>query len=69
MDPTGFALIYFRYQSLFSSLFTIFEAISSNIAEILSISPSANMVVFEGFNVHYKDWLTCSGGTDRHYLK
>ena len=67
--PYSVSYIYVRYQSLFSSLCTIFEAISSNIAEILSISPSANMVVFEGCNVHYKDWLTCSGGTDRPYLK
>ena len=67
--PYSVSYIYVRYQSLFSSLCTIFEAISSNIAEILSISPSANMVVFEGFNIHYKDWLTCSGGTERPYLK
>ena len=67
--PYSVSYIYFRYQSLFSSLCTIFEAISCNIAEILSISPSANMVVFEGFSIHYKDWLTCSGGTERPYLK
>ena len=23
------------------------------------------MLIFEDFNVHHKDWLTCSGGTDR----
>ena len=28
------------------------------------ISP-ANVFVFEDFNVHHKDWLTNSGGTDR----
>ena len=32
---------------------------------VLSINPSANVFVFEDFNVHHKDWLTFSGGTDR----
>ena len=36
-----------------------------NIDEVLSINPSANLFVFGDFNVHYKDWLTYSGGTDR----
>ena len=36
-----------------------------NIDEILSINPSANVFVFGNFNVHHKDWLTYSGGTDR----
>ena len=40
----------------------VFDSISSNIDEVLSISPSAN--VFD-FNVHYKDWFTYSGGTDQ----
>ena len=29
------------------------------------INPSANVFVFGEFNVHYKNWLTYSGGTDR----
>ena len=29
------------------------------------INPSANVFVFGDFNVHHKDWLTHSGGTDR----
>ena len=29
------------------------------------INPSANAFVFGDFNVHYKDWLTYSSGTDR----
>ena len=37
----------------------------SNIDEVLSINPSANAFVFGDFNVHHKDWLTYSGGTDR----
>ena len=29
------------------------------------INPSANAFVFGEFNVHYKDWLTYSSGTNR----
>ena len=47
------------------SLCTVFYSISSNIDEVLSINPSANAFVFGDFNVHHKDWLTYSGGTDR----
>ena len=43
----------------------VYDAISSNINEVLSINPSANVLVFEDFNSHNKDWLTYSGGTDR----
>ena len=43
----------------------VFGYISSNIDEVLSINPSANVFVFGDFNVHHKDWLTYSGGTDR----
>ena len=43
----------------------VFYSISPNIDEILSINPSANVFVFGYFNVHHKDWLTYSGGTDR----
>ena len=44
---------------------TVFDSVSSNIDQVLSINPSANVFVFEDFNVHHKDWLTFSGGTDR----
>ena len=44
---------------------TVFDSISSNIDEVLSINPSANVFVFGDFNVHHKDWLTYSGGTDQ----
>ena len=47
------------------SLCTVFDSISSNIDKVLSINPSANVFVFGDFNVHHKDWLTYSGGTDR----
>ena len=46
-------------------LCTVSDSIFSNIDEILSINPSANVFVFGEFNVHHKDWLTYSGGTDR----
>ena len=41
------------------------ESISSNIDEVLSINPFANVFVFGDFNVHHEDWLTYSGGTDQ----
>ena len=46
-------------------LSTVFHSISSNIDEVLLINPSANVFVFGDFNVHHRDWLTYSGGTDR----
>ena len=56
---------FFLYQSPSSSLCTVFDSISSNIDGVISIKPSANVIIFGDFNVHYKDWLTNSGGTDR----
>ena len=55
---------FFLYRSP-SSLCTVFDSISSNIDEVLSINPSTNVFVFGDFNVHHKGWLTYSGGTDR----
>ena len=55
---------FFLYRSP-SALCTVFDSISSNIDEVLSINPSANVFIFGDFNVHHKDWLTYSGGTDR----
>ena len=52
------------YRSPSSSLCTVFDSTSSNRNEVLSINPSANVFVFGDFNVHHKDWLTYSGGTD-----
>ena len=48
-----------------SSLCMVFDSISWNIDEVLSINPSANVFVFGDFNVHHKDWLTYSGGADK----
>ena len=56
---------FFLYQSDFTSLCSVFDSISSKMDEILSINPSANVFVFGDFNIHHKDWLTYSGGTDR----
>ena len=56
---------FFLYQSPSSPLCTVFDSISSNIDEVLSINPSANVFVFGDFNVHHKGWLTYSGGNGR----
>ena len=56
---------FFLYQSPSSSLCTVFDSILSNIDVVLSINPSANRFVFGNFNVHDKDWLSYSEGTDR----
>ena len=56
---------FFLYQSPSSALCMVFDSISSNIDEVLSINPSANVFVFGDFNIHHKDWLTYSGGMDR----
>ena len=56
---------FFLYQSPSSSLCTVFDSISSNIDEVLSINPSANAFVFGDFNVHHKNCLTYSDGTNR----
>ena len=57
---------FFLYQLPSSALCMVFETILSNIYEILSINPSANVFVFGDFNVHHKDWLTSFDRTDRH---
>ena len=56
---------FFLYRSPSSSLCAVFDSISSNIDEVLSINPSANVFVFGDFNVHHQDWLTYSDGTNR----
>ena len=62
MYSTGFTSL--SVLLIFPLSVTFFDSISSNIDEVLSINPSANVFVFEDFNVHHKDWLTYSGGTD-----
>ena len=63
--PHSVSCFFFLYQSPSSSLWTVFDSISSNIDEVLLINSSANVFVFRDFNVHHKDWLTYSGGTDQ----
>ena len=55
----------FQYRSPSSALCTVFDFISSNIDEVLSINPSTNVFVLGDFHVHHKDWLTYSSGTDQ----
>ena len=43
----------------------MFDSISFNMDEVLSINPSASVFVFGDFNVHHRNWFTYSGGTDR----
>ena len=61
--PSFTSLSYFFFLSRppSSSLCMVFDSVSSNIDEVLSINPSANVFVFGDFNVHHKDWLTYSG--------
>ena len=56
---------FFLYWSSSLSLWTVFDSILSNIDQVLSINPSANAIVFGDFNVHHKDWIVYSCGTDR----
>ena len=63
--PHSMFYFLFLYQSPSSSLCMVFDSTSSNIDEVLLINPSANDFVFGDFNVHHKDWLTHSRGTDR----
>ena len=55
---------FFLNRSPSPSLYLVFDAILFNIDEVLLINPSA-VFVFGDFNIHHKDWLTYSGGTDR----
>ena len=71
MFSTGFtslsALLLFihLFTSSSSSLSAVFYSLLPNIDEVLLINPSANVFVFEDFNIHQKGWLTYSGRTDR----
>ena len=46
------------------SILSIYFIVSPNVFMVLQVNCSANLFVF-GDNVHYKDWLNYSGGTDR----
>ena len=68
MFSTGFTalsvLLLFPLSITFFAFMYGFDSITSNVDEILSINPSADVPIFGDFNVHYKDWLTYSGGTN-----
>lgn len=49
------------------SLCTVFNTISCNINEVISISLSVNVFVIGDLNAHNKDWITYSSGTDRSF--
>ena len=69
MFSTGFTslIVLFLFPLLitFFVFIAVFDYISSNIDEVLSVNLSANVFVFGDFNVYHEDWLTYSGGTDR----
>ena len=54
---------FFLCWSPFLPLCIVFGVIFSN--RVLSINPSANVFVFGYFNIHHKDWIAYSVGTDR----
>ena len=57
-----------KFLRMFSTCFTSLSVLllfSSNIDEVLSINPSADVFVCEDLNIYHKDWLTYSDGTDR----
>ena len=56
---------FFLYWSPSSSLCTVFDSVSPEIDEVLSINPSANVFLFGDFNILHKDCLAYSGRTDR----
>ena len=69
--PALLDTVFFLYRSPSSSLCTVFDSISPNIDEVLSINPSANLFAFGDltFNVHHKDWLTYSGESQMTLLR
>ena len=54
-----------KYPKIVKALDRSSDSISSNIDEVLTINPSANVFFFGDFNIHHNGWLTYSGGTDR----
>ena len=48
---------FFLNRSPSLSLCMVFYSISSNIDEVVSINPSADLFVFGDFNFYHKDWL------------
>ena len=66
MFSTGFTSVVVLFLFLLSiTLYSVFHSVPSNIDEVLSINPSTVVFVFGNFNVHHKDRLIYSDGTDR----
>ena len=77
LENSGFLLMFFTVFTSLSLLLLFplsitsfifmqnFDAISSDIDEVLLISPSVNVFVLGDFNVNHKDWHIYFGGTDR----
>ena len=57
---------FFLYWSPSLYFCSVFDSISSNIDEVLSINSSANVFVFGDLDVDHKNCLTYSGGTAWH---
>ena len=57
-------LLPFNLSVTFFIIIQVFDSILSNIDEVLLVNLYTNMFAFEEFNVHHKDWLTFSGGSD-----
>ena len=55
---------FFLYWPPFLSLCAVFDSISSSI-DVLSINSSTNVFLIWDFDVHHKDWLSYSAGTDQ----
>ena len=60
MPSAGFTSFIFSSIDDLFRLYAVFDAISSNIDEVYSSNPYANVVIFGDFNVHHKDWLAYS---------
>ena len=56
--------LYFLYRSPSSSSCAVVDAISDSIDRVISLHPAAQVMVFGDFNVHHKEWLIHSHGTD-----
>ena len=63
LQPVSY--FFFLYQSPSLSSCMVFDSVSSNIDDVLSINPSVNLFASGDFSVHHKDWFTCSSRTDR----
>ena len=58
-------LLFFSCISHRPLLFAVSNTVSSNIVKVISINPSAIVVVFDDFNNHPLDYWTNYGGTKR----